>query len=233
MSKKYKGLTCVYCTSAPSTSADHVFAREFFLPEDRANLPQVPACDDCNRAKSRIEHCLATVLPFGGRHTGAKRNLQTLVPKRLARNAKLRRSLAAGWGSMWTREHGLHVPAATLPIQPDHIEKLLAFIARGLLWFHWKTLLRPADSIDVTALTRAGEVFFEEHIFNLAAANRICVDLGNGTVVYEGVQAADPPQISAWRISMYGGLTFGDPKVPGETAATIGILTGRIVSIPE
>ena len=44
---------------------DHVIARGFFLPSERGELPQVPACKQCNNEKSRIEHHLTTVLPFG------------------------------------------------------------------------------------------------------------------------------------------------------------------------
>lgn len=83
MSKKYKGKICVYCVEAESTSTDHVFARKFFLETDRAGLPQVPSCDPCNRAKATLEHYLASVLPFGARHSGARDNLE-LVPRESA-----------------------------------------------------------------------------------------------------------------------------------------------------
>lgn len=36
------------------------------------------------------------VLPFGGRHTDAAVNLQTMVPKRLLKNKKLHKELANG-----------------------------------------------------------------------------------------------------------------------------------------
>jgi hypothetical protein len=44
-SKRYVGKTCPYCrVPGSSTTRDHVVAREFFLIEDRNNLPIVPAC---------------------------------------------------------------------------------------------------------------------------------------------------------------------------------------------
>ena len=43
MGKSFKGKTCVYCATAPAATMDHVFAREFFLADRRANLPKVPA----------------------------------------------------------------------------------------------------------------------------------------------------------------------------------------------
>ena len=58
MGKGFKGKTCVYCAAAPAATMDHVFAREFFLVDRRANLPKVPACQACNSAKSGLEHYL-------------------------------------------------------------------------------------------------------------------------------------------------------------------------------
>jgi 5-methylcytosine-specific restriction endonuclease McrA len=82
MAKRFKfaSETCAYCATQPATTADHVFSREFFLVKRRANLPQVPACNSCNNAKSRLEHYLTAALPFGGRHTDSTENLTNLVP---------------------------------------------------------------------------------------------------------------------------------------------------------
>ena len=66
MSKKYKGKLCAYCTNKAAEAGDHVFSREFFLVEDRDDLPQAPICDSCNNAKSKLEHYLTAVLPFTG-----------------------------------------------------------------------------------------------------------------------------------------------------------------------
>jgi hypothetical protein len=112
MSKRFKGKTCVYCGAAPSTTTgDHVFAREFFINVRRGNLPKVPACEACNHEKSKLEHYLTAVLPFGGRHTDSAQNLSTLVEPRLAKNAKLHSALSVGQGRVWSREGGLLVPA--------------------------------------------------------------------------------------------------------------------------
>jgi 5-methylcytosine-specific restriction endonuclease McrA len=75
MSKKFKGKTCAYCGEREAITGDHVFAREFFLPSDRADLPQAPICGECNNEKSKLEHYLTTVLPFGGRHPASAENL--------------------------------------------------------------------------------------------------------------------------------------------------------------
>jgi hypothetical protein len=205
VSKKYKGKICVYCAEAKSTSSDHVFARKFFLEADRTGLPQVPSCDPCNRAKSMLEHYLASLLPFGARHPGARANLE-LVPGRLAKNKRLHREIAAGWGQVWTKEGGIYLQTATVPTDSSRIEELFGLIVRGLIWWHWKTYLTSDHFVQVWALTDAGERLFEEHLFGKHSANQVSNNLGNGTACYEGKQGVDQPgcQIRRRRIQGEG-----------------------------
>jgi hypothetical protein len=95
MSKKFKGKRCAYCSVRQVVTGDHIFAREFFVLSARADLPQAPICSECNNEKSKLEHYLTAVLPFGGRHAHASENLAVQVPKRLEKNAKLYRHLKA------------------------------------------------------------------------------------------------------------------------------------------
>lgn len=228
MSKKFKGELCVYCAERTSDGPDHVFAKKFFLPSDRDGLPQVPACKQCNGEKSKLEHYLATVLPFGGRHESAKANLETMVPQRLERNRKLHRQLTEGTGTVWSEEgEGLLVPAMTLPIEPDHLMSLFALIAGGLIWYHWGVYLTREHSVGVVLLTSSGERLFERYLLGMKSHARVSANLGNGTFVYEGAQGMDCPQLSVWCFSALGGTKLGgDPKVPNVTSSRIGVLTG-------
>ncbi len=91
-SKKYKGKPCVYCQENESIAqGDHVFFRKLFLEEERKNLIKVPACDYCNTEKSKLEHYLANILGFGGRHPDAKENLESLIPPRLEKIRNLQK----------------------------------------------------------------------------------------------------------------------------------------------
>jgi hypothetical protein len=223
--RKYKGQTCVYCVDAVSTEPDHVFARQFFLEADRRNLPQVPTCRNCNSAKSQLELYLTALLPFGGRHSAAKANLE-MVRKRLANNLKLHKELAGNWGKAWFEEAGIYVPTKTLPVDENRMAELFSLIVRGLVWHHWKTYLTRDHFVKVLALTDAGERVFDESLFSLNAAKQIECSLGNDTVKYEGRQGKDLPEITAWRITMYGGLKFADPQHPGVASSLIGAITG-------
>lgn len=232
MSKKYKGKPCAYCVDASSTTADHVFAREFFLPEARHDLAQVPACSSCNGEKSVLEHYFTAVLPFGARHAASAVNLKQMVPKRLGKNAKLHRTLRNNWGKRWAEERGIQVPVSTLPVDPAKVERLFDFIVRGLVLFHWGAYLTRDYRVQVLALTRAGEEYIDG-LFRLNAAARVRVDLGNGTFSYEGAQGVDCPQITVWRFQTYGGLKFADSEVPGEVSSGIGALTGPVSNGPN
>jgi hypothetical protein len=226
-SKKYKDKLCVYCSQRKSTAGDHIFSREFFVPSQRGNLPQTPSCEQCNNDKSKIEHYLTAVLPFGGRHADAHENLTALVPGRLANNARLHHHLDKTKSRVWSLESGIYQPTMAVSINPEAIEHLFAFITRGLVWYHWKAYFADEHEIQVFILTDVGRQFFEQHLFSMNAAQRVQVNLGNGTVRYEGIQGVDCQQITVWRFDMYGEVVLrGDPKAPNETCRQIGVLTG-------
>jgi hypothetical protein len=224
MGKGFKGKTCVYCAAAPAATMDHVFAREFFLVDRRANLPKVPACQACNGAKSGLEHYLTSVLPFGGRHADGAAHLSEMVPGRLARNQKLARQISAEQSSITVP--GRDTQAITIPIDPEKVGDLFGLIAKGLLWHHWQILLAP-DMFGVRAemLSAAGAKFYGDAL-TMNCQARVSENLGNGTFIYEGAHSADNAEISVWRFSAFGGLVMsGDPDAPGEISSLIGAMT--------
>jgi hypothetical protein len=224
--KRFKGKFCVYCACRPSTTGDHVFAREFFTAGFRGNLPQVPTCDPCNNAKSKLEHYLTTVLPFGGRHGDARENLSQQVPGRLAKNLRLARELDAARGRTWHLEQGFYQETITIPIDPNRTHSLFEYIGRGLAWYHWQLYLGPDQISRALFLSKFGTAYFDR-IFTMNAAQRVHIDLGKGTVNYIGVQATDRRELTIWRIRMYGGIAVsGDPELPGEVANEIAVVTG-------
>lgn len=223
-SKRFKNLDCAYCIERKSVAGDHVFAREFFLPADRGNLPQAPACEECNNKKSALEHYLTALLPFGGRHAQSSDNLNQLVPGRLRKNQKLHRELQSGQMRAALVENGSQVETTALPIREGAIEELFRYVARGLAWHHWGAYILPQTNIEAIALTPHGATLFDRHLFSLNSNNRVLVNLGNGTVIYEGMQGVDTPQISVWRFRMYGGMLLTEDGGVGSTE--IGVLSG-------
>jgi hypothetical protein len=179
MGKGFKGETCVYCAAAPAATMDHVFAREFFLADQRANLPKVPACEACNNAKSKLEHYLTAVLPFGGQHADGLAHLTEMVPGRLARNQKLARGLSAGrnpWQGNAGDDHPYRSREGRGAFRADRERAALASLAG----------LRPETfGVGAEMLSVAGEKFYDDALAMNCRA-RVSENLGNGTFSYEG-----------------------------------------------
>jgi hypothetical protein len=213
VSKKLKGKICVYCSKAAATTDDHVFAREFFLLEDRNNLPKAPACRKCNEEKSKLEHYLTAVLPFAGRHDQAVDNLMQNVTRRLPKNRRLSKDLVRTMQPAWIREgSGLFLPTMTINFDSGKLEELLKLVARGLTWYHWKTYVGPAYYASVMFMPDMVTLDFQDRVRSWNSGNRVVENLGRGTVQYEGVQAADPAELTVWGISMYGGVAISSGK---------------------
>ena len=228
MSKQFKGKLCAYCHTRKSIrQGDHIFARKLFLEEDRANLPKVPACDQCNNEKSAIEHYLAIVLPFGGMHDAAQENLSTLVPGRLEKNKKLHRKLQAEMSYVnYTDHEGNESKRMVIPFDGDLYAKLFGYIAKGLSLYYWETYITKNSISFSTSLSEAGIQSFE-HFFALNTPNRVVNSIANNTFTYKGVQAVDNDQITFWLFRTYNGLT-GTEVIDGKEHETsiVGSFTG-------
>ncbi|MGI8989197.1 MAG: HNH endonuclease [Bryobacteraceae bacterium] len=231
MSKKFKGKTCAYCARATATTDDHGFAREFFLLGDRNYLPKAPACKSCNEAKAKYEHYLTAVLPFGGRHPQAVVNLQSGVPGRLSNNWKLNKTLLGSMRPAWLREGtGLYQQTGIVDFASSKLEGLIKFIGRGLAWRHWKLYLRPDADVSVMFMPDMMSACFKSLTGSWRNAQEGVGNLGNGTIQYMGVQAPDPPELTVWTISMYGGLVLSDDRhksdEPIESCSMWWVITG-------
>jgi hypothetical protein len=222
MSKKYKGKICVYCADALSVTGDHVFAREFFPENQRDNLPQVPACEKCNNRKSILEHYLTSVLPFGGMHAQAEETLTKMVPKRLATNKKLHRVLREG---MIHLEGNGASKGGLLPMDGNAVTQLFEFIAKGLSWFHWGTIIEKTSVVSAMALTKTGVAFFLERFFALNAKARVENTFGDRVFSYTGVQAVDTDQITVWLFQVYAGLRMTDTDDVEDYSSVVGVVT--------
>ena len=223
--QRFRDMPCIYCGVNPSIpQGDHVFARGFFPVSDRDNLPKVPGCDGCNNEKSKLEHYLATVLPFGSRHKDALDRLSNDVPRKLAQNLKLHRALADGMTTMVTESSTRQ--AMAVPFEPEKLRELLRYIVRGLLWHHWNLMLPADHDVRVYAVVKKVQPFFDG-IIGQNAVKRVTENLGNGVFEYEGAQGT-PATLTAWRFKLFGGLTLaGDPRTPEAEITNHYVLSAR------
>lgn len=224
-SKRYTGKQCVYC-GLRSDSVDHVLARQFFLPEHRAHLPAVPACTRCNELKSTLEHYAVTVLPMAGQNAASLEAVRTKGLRRLQKNQALQRQIFESAERIWWRRRGSATHSIAFTLDWGRIEALFALITRGLMAFHFDTILSGEDSVLVRPLDHQSELEWESDLFLANEVHTHTDDWGEGTFAYRRMQAADQPHASAWVFSMYGGVVLLGQTPSGPGAATsIGVLT--------
>jgi hypothetical protein len=227
MAAGYANHVCVYCRKSRSIrTGDHVFARSFFAEDRRANLPKAPACLTCGNKKSAHEHYLATVLPFGGMHGDATRNLNTLVEPKLARNQRLQRELAAGFEGSAERPDG----SAAIPFETGHLRSLFEMVAQGLLWHHRKIYLPESHS--VVAFTPPEETMPELTKLYQLGGDKVVGDVGQGTFRYAANIAHNDAAMSVWFFQIMEGLKLtGDPERPDAIVSAVVAVTGTHSSI--
>lgn len=206
-SKKYRNKLCVYCRTANSATADHVFPKEMFQLRHRNNIPKVPACKKCNNEKSKIEHYLLSVLPFGGTHDDAKEMLSIDALKRLKKNQKLFSRLRNEWGHSYIpRESKVLEKRMHVKFDPNMLHTFIGFASLGLTYHHWGLIL-PRD-YEIRAFTPSiTGMRFIERLFDLRAEHTANEVLGNNTVRYKGACSGNQESLSVWAVQLLGGMT--------------------------
>ena len=139
MSKMFKGKTCVYCGVRMATTADHIFARNFFVIDERQDLPKAPACHTCNNRKSQLEQYLQSVMPLGANHPNALRNLP-MATKRLVKNRRLLRDINQDKRRLWRCTHGIYAPEWVIRFDDEKLRLLFDYIVRARV----RSLITPA-----------------------------------------------------------------------------------------
>jgi hypothetical protein len=215
MKHKFNGQVCVYCNDAPSETSDHALGRKFFLEERRGDLPQVPACFNCNNEKAKHEAYLMTVLPFGAKNVDSGRILSELVPPRLEKNAKLRRKLMRGYD----RSGGMSIPFDHRPLIG-----LFSMIAKALAFQHFGVRIGSDFASTAAVFMDQANPAFQQM---LAMGNRVGGDLGQGTFRYVGCQPGKYPEQTLWQFEIYGGIDFAGSNMPGGRASLTMAATGE------
>jgi hypothetical protein len=210
MSKRYKNKDCPYCGVKNVTStADNVFAREFFLKESRENLPIVPACADCNQCKSVLEHYTVTVLPFGARHSAA-RDAMIPVGRRLEANQKLQREIA-DIRREFVLENRIDQPSMAIPVEASKILNWLRFVAQGLHFYHYKEIPQDRKNIGIGIWPASYDILFCQ---GLSKVNFNSFGLLGGDIFeYYGSKFSDVPRSSLWRIKILGGILLAGENI--------------------
>lgn len=131
--------TCVYCGQEKQLTRDHLISRSFFPREGgfRDNLPQVPACSECNHRKSDLENRIPALFQFAGDSPSSRMMFESGQMAAIMRgNRRLLREIATGFKEVYIRsEKGLYVKQAIIPLSSDTTRDIscwLKYIARGI-----------------------------------------------------------------------------------------------------
>lgn len=219
----YANHLCVYCQLRPSIRiGDHIFARGFFSEDRRAYLPKAPACVACNGRKSALETYLTAVLPFGGMHPDATRDLNAVEP-RLAKNRRLKKELEVG-----IDRSGEDL---TLPLDGERLNEYFEMVIVGLLWHHGRRYMPDGYGVlVVTPLDSARDILVP--LLNLRGAT-VEGNLGDGTFLYKGVTANDDPAVTIWEIQIMGGLRMAEASAQDTSMSRIIAFTATKSSIEK
>ena len=143
-------------------------------------------------------------------------NLKIGVPGRMEKNQKLSRDFVGSMEPAWLREGGgLYRKTSVFKLEGKKLDSLIKYIARGLAWHHWNVYLRSTDGVGTLFLPDKSNMIFQGLIGGMNPAQSVQEDLGSGTIQYIGMQAADPPQLTIWTVSMYGGFLISDDRSKG------------------
>lgn len=211
--KGYIGKTCAYCSrEGVSRVREHVICKEFFLESDRGNLPMVPACEDCDTGKSKLETYALTILPFGSRHQDAQAYAEKNLPRRLRQNPSLKREIAKGTTKVWERQGDIVLPTSAIPVDDARINSLLAMIVRGLFMHEFGFALHKNWDAKVTMFEAEVEANIMNQAKTLLGPNPVFVtrNFGRGTFVYEGGNSSIMRNLSVWQFTLFGGLLLAD-----------------------
>lgn len=141
-------------------------------------------------------------MPFEANHPDAHKNLITQVPRRLETNLSLQRKLYYGKGVEFIRANGkIYEPHLTIRFDMNKFLKLFEYVTRGLAFVEFGLLLDHTYFVE-SRVSDPGFLRF----FNNAGRHDINNNLGNGTVIYRGIQAQDNEFLTLWEYQIYGGL---------------------------
>ncbi len=178
-----------------------------FQLRHRNNIPKVPACKKCNNEKSKIEHYLLSVLPFGGTHNDAKEMLTIDALKRLKKNQKLFTSLRSEWGYCYIpQESKVLEKRMHVNFDPNMLHTFIGFVSLGLTFHHWGLYLPRDHEIKAFTPSPSGMRFIER-LFGFRAAHTTNETLGNNTVRYKGACSGNQEFLSVWAVQLLGGMT--------------------------
>lgn len=156
--------------------------------------------------------------------------LEREVSRRLERNKRLHRELAASQTDIRTQEGDAVESTIGFGIEADRVARYARWMILGLHADHWEPVPK-GTWIGAGVLAPAGQKFLLEMMH--MGSVRLRGDVGDGLFSYAALRSFGKPYISAWWLRLFGGVMLGgDPNLPDFANRDLfGLIGPR--SIPE
>lgn len=92
-------------------------------------------------------------------------------------------------------------------------------MVKGLAHHHWKVAFGPDHFVRASYFNEAGRQRFDP--FFAGSGARVQKDFGDGVFAYEGVQSQECPDLTLWKMSIYGAEVGGDKRQPSERCSVV------------
>lgn len=75
-----------------------------------------------------------------------------------------------------------------IPLREGQIEPLFTFIAKGLLWHHWRITLTDTDCAAAIVVRDDGAGLLNHIFTKMPPPDRVAANLADGALIYGGIQ---------------------------------------------
>jgi hypothetical protein len=203
---------CVYCGVNPAVTGDHVVPKCLFLRPLPQDVVVVPACEACNRDKSKDDTYLrdALVMDYQGSESSIARTLfDTKVKRSAKRNSSdvVRAAMTRARFIPHITPGGLYLgQVPSFELDPSRMERIFSYIVRGLYSKVVRARLPAECAITVNRVSakEADEIF---HIIKGMDGNGL-YRIGQGVFECAFMYATEEPQISFWLLAFYQRVFF-------------------------
>ena len=145
------GTRCVYCSTAPADTADHVPPKCMFAKENRSNLISVPACLECNKSFSKDDEYLRLALTMDEKSLefpdAKEASGITLRSMQRPEHYKLLESMMRNVESVIVKDRGISRIKQAYRFDGLRINGTISRIIRGLSWHENKEILPPSYEV--------------------------------------------------------------------------------------
>lgn len=226
---------CVYCGVNPAVTGDHVVPKCLFLRPLPQDVVVVPACEACNRDKSKDDTYLrdALVMDYQGSESPiARRLFDTKVKRSAKRNSSdvVRAAMTRARFIPHISPGGLYLgEVPSFDLDPIRMERIFSYIVRGL---YFKVVRRPLPVECTIRVYRVSAKDAEEifHVIKGMNGNGL-YRIGQGVFECAFMYATEVPQISMWLLAFYQRVFFVVDTEPLGGVGSIDSLVGQ--SHPE